>query len=369
MHDAYVASTAPFSTRPSKSRRKTPRVRGFTLIELLVVIAIISLIISLLLPSLSGARRAAQRVACLAQMRGVAQGAASYGNDNEGALIGSPQTSGSYLSGATAAHGPAVQTWDFMGPLAEIMGLGIPLGDGSPASIILRFNELRSNPAFMCRSNKFLSTYYPSAGAPNAGTGRMVSYNTVRLQLTKTEEGAPATMRGQGLVPPGGDGLPGNYGPVLTKLGVPSNKVMCADGARFSAANSEDGVVPPDYDLGPFAGFGGAFGDTGAYASFSQSWDRSRVQGNGYLGPVDGRIWGFRHSTGNPPVGAKGNAYKTNLLFHDGHGETQGDLDATNPHQWLPQGTIVSLQDIWRDTRIHFNIRPGPNGSGLRIGG
>lgn len=330
---------------------------AFTLIELLVVISIISLIISLLLPSLSGARRAAQRVACMAQMRGTAQGAASYGSDNEGALIGSPQTSGIYMIGASAAFGAAVQTWDFMGPLAEIMGLGIPLGDGDGPSVARRFNELRSSPAFLCRSNKFLATYFPSPGAPNAGTGRMVSFNTPRLQLTKCQPGADPSQRAQGLVVPGGDGLPANYAPNINLVGVPSNKIMCADGARYSAANSEDGIVPPDYDLGPQAGFGGAFGDTGAYASFSQSWDRSRAPGNGYIGRTDGRIWGFRHANGEPPLGAPPNAFKINLLFHDGHAETQGDLDATNPHMWLPQGTTLGPSDLWRDTRLHFNIR------------
>ncbi len=344
----------------SAMHRLTRRRRhAFTLIELLVVISIISLIISLLLPSLASARRAAQRVACLAAMRGVSQAQSAYTSDNDGWIPGSPQTTGLYLKGAAAAYGAAVQRWDFMGPLAEMMGLGIPTADGNPQSVARRFNELRSHPAFLCRSNKFLSTYYPSPGAPNAGTGRMVSFNTVRAQLTMFSA-AGGDSRAQGLVTAStnSDNLPATYGPTVNRLGVPANKIYCADGSRYSSSTGGE-EVQPDYDLAPEAGFGGAFGDSGAWAKFSKSWDRSRAPGNGYVGRYDARIWGFRHANSDPPVGAAANAFKINLIFHDGHGETQGDLEATNPHQWLPQGTVVGPSDIWRDTILHFNFRAG----------
>ncbi len=56
---------------------------GFTLIELLVVISIISLLVAILLPVLGNAKKAAQNVICLSNIRQIGLASSMYGDDNE----------------------------------------------------------------------------------------------------------------------------------------------------------------------------------------------------------------------------------------------------------------------------------------------
>lgn len=57
---------------------------AFTLIELLVVISIISLLVALLLPALGNARKSAQAVKCLANLRGIGQATVLYTDMSKG---------------------------------------------------------------------------------------------------------------------------------------------------------------------------------------------------------------------------------------------------------------------------------------------
>lgn len=341
--------------------------RGFTLIELLVVISIIALLVSLLLPAMAGAMRVARKTTCMATLRGLAQASQAWSTSNEDMIVGAPSTSGAYLWGSpmpTVAYGAAVQRWDFMGPLAKDMGVELPEGDGTNPGVARRFNAIRTHKAFLCASNEFLATHF---AGPNAGTNRMISYNMgVYFLYINATSAAEAGFPGDGSGTSYYSGsfetkMPGNYKPRTSLVGNPANKVLFADGGKYSEID-----VAPDYDLSMSATWGGAFADRGPHflgsTAGSRSWDRRFAPGNGggSAATVDARVYGFRHSTGTPPRGAKANSYQGNLVYFDGHAATLGDLDFSNPYQWLPQNTVTAnLSNIAPDVVQRYGLSDG----------
>ena len=316
-----------------------------TRIEVLVALLCVVLVCAIAVPVGQAQRRSVYTVDCQANLGQIAQTAAKYGAVYDDWIVGSPNTSGAYLLNASIAYGPAVQVWEFMGVLQFCWDGVSPPPPGNVQAVIDRFNMLRGDGVFRCPQNSFQATHFTG---PNAGTGPMISYNTSRMQMWYKElpNGIP------GLTVPSSssdEALPVGRAPRVSTMGQPQRKVFCADGARYSTS-----TFAPDYDLSVRATSGGAFSDSPPYDSFSRSWDRSWANGNST--GIDARIYGFRHSIGNPPPGAPGNAYRLNVAFYDGHVETQGDLDASNPQQWLPMNTVLRTVNCWADTQAYFSL-------------
>ncbi len=315
---------------------------GFTRIELLLMITALCVLLAMGIPVREGSFRLNLNAACANNLRVISKTALEYAFENDDWIIGSPAGSGAYLLGEPQAFGPAVQTWDFMGPMLHRWEPDAPLPEpgGDLNRVIKRFNKIRSHDRFLCPANGFEATHF---AGPNAGTGPMISYNTTRNQLW-LESDVPA---GNSL------SLPPGWRPSVSRVGNPANKVFCADGARFSTT-----MIAPDYDLSVDTGFGGAFADDAPYSTFNRSWDRSLAPGNGGRDGIDARIYAYRHSIGQPMDGAGPGAFRMNLVFHDGHVETQSDLKSTDPQQWLPSGAVLQTRNVYRDTRRAFQL-PG----------
>lgn len=189
--------------------------RGFTLVELLVVIGIIAVLIGILLPALNAAREQAKTAQCLANLRSIGQGMASYSSDYKGAVIpsliqrtnagGSPQAVRGEENWATlmVARGYVKQAdqLSLFGKSGSPPGEDAWQNDGSAGNTVFRCPngidiaggpnptsayDLKSNAGFW-RRQSFL---YFGAGSASQSNGPMVDiwYATNSIVLTNYKD-------------------------------------------------------------------------------------------------------------------------------------------------------------------------------------
>src|SRR5256885_2233333 len=103
--------------------------KAFTLVELLVVIGIIAILIGILLPTLAAARRAANNVACLSNVRQMAMAALLFAHEHKGYL---PIASDDRWA---KMNDPLRQKWAYRNDPSAVDGSGITVFDWASSLI------------------------------------------------------------------------------------------------------------------------------------------------------------------------------------------------------------------------------------------
>jgi prepilin-type processing-associated H-X9-DG protein len=152
---------------------------------------------------------------------------------------------------------------------------------------------------------------------------------------------------------------PFGYVPNLGKIGNSSRKIFISDGATYYAAGDAASDGGPDMNFATNSSAQGPYAEYGAYHSVTAGKIRTRAPGNGRTTGPDQRMLWATHGSGKP--GGPADTFRFNAAFFDGHVETLGDLEGSNPVLWVPKGTTIDSSKTWVDTRSRY--LPGITGN------
>jgi prepilin-type N-terminal cleavage/methylation domain-containing protein len=159
--------------KPRKRNRiKVPIKCGFTLIELLVVIAIIAILAAMLLPALASAKKRAQQIACISNLKQVGVALTMYVDDNNGYWP---------IVSYTDVYGNSIDWCKELYPYLPQKGSDINHG----------VNTAAANQVFICPSTTFPKVALSDVTRSYAATAVMSGLNGNNLTVTIARKATP----------------------------------------------------------------------------------------------------------------------------------------------------------------------------------
>ncbi len=359
----------PRPSSPATRKQLRARSSGFTLVELLVVIGIIAVLISILLPSLSRARKSANKIVCQSAIRQMLNGMQLYVLENKGYFPG-PNTSGLALHTGSAFDGAAaspVQDWDWMSPTVGKM-MKLAAADASTPNTTAALETVRLKKYIDILENKLrcpenetrYAKLYNGPALPMVGLPHILSYVTPSFfHLMPTGSLAKFIREDDGST--GYYLLPQGYVPKIQKIGPAANKIFVFEGGRYwNTTGNNAGYFDYTTNLATSS-------LTGSPQGNFHSRGPAIAGGSGepylYIAPYNvNNMRQARPGKGFQQASLR-HLGKMEVGFFDGHVTEMTPAEAGNMDYWAPKGSFVgdNILAQQRDASFAYYAKLGAN--------